>query len=155
MEKGLTCSTYEDHIRSEIKKLIPKAKSIKPKVANGWIPLDPNNIDQIRLSIDNDEPVIVAFYVSNSFLNMWEFGDSRYPGKNVWTSMNGPYIDAHCVCIIGYDNVNKMFKVRNSWGDKNSASKNPNEAGFFWVTYDLVQRGCFKEAYCFLPEVTK
>ena len=152
----MKCETYRDQPhRDKIATLLVPAQGILKKVTNGWLPLDPNNIDQIRLCLDNNEPVIVAFYESNSFTNMWDYGDPSLPKRNIWKTQSGPYTDAHCVCIIGYDNVTKLFKVQNSWGKTNSAGKiagNDAEAGYFWVTYDLVQRGCFKEAYTFLPK---
>ena len=133
--------------------------SSEGRIVLGWIltegqvllPLDPNNIDQIRLCLDNNEPVIVAFYVSSSFTNMWDYGDPSLPDKNIWRTQVGPYTDAHCVCIVGYDNNTKLFKVQNSWGATNSASNKPGEGGYFWVTYDLVEQGCFKEAYSLIP----
>jgi hypothetical protein len=128
-----------------VKKELEMAKKIKPAIKNKWIPLDPNNIDQIRACINNGEPVVAGFYISSSFVDMWNYGNSSYGGQNVWSTLTGPYYDAHAVCIVGYNNNNRLFKVQNSWGDKNASH------GFFYVTYDLVQRGCFSQAYSFIP----
>ena len=151
----LDCATYKSpESKDKISAVLSSSRTICSKIVNGWMPLDPNDISQIRSCLDNDEPVIAAFYESSSFTNMWDYGDPSFPNKNIWRSQNGPYTDAHCVCIIGYDNKSKMFKVQNSWGKTNSAAKNnPEEGGYFWVTYDLVERGCFNQAYTFIPNI--
>lgn len=58
--------------------------------------------------------------------------------KNNVRSDNDGY---HFCCVVGYDNVSRMFKVQNSWGSRGG------DNGFFWVTYDLVNNGVFNEAY--------
>lgn len=145
------CKKYDSTMRKKVRASIGKALAIHDQLKMGWVPLDPNDIDQIRLVLQNGEPVIAAFYISSSFMDMWSYPNPLYPGKNVWKSLSGPYTDSHCVAIVGYDNGVKMFKVQNSWGTSNSAGD-----GFFWVTYDLVQRGCFSEAYSFMrnPDLT-
>jgi len=123
-----------------------KADAIKKELATyvtGWANLDPNNIDQIRLCLLNGMPVVVGFYISNSFMQMWNFDTN-----STWGSQSGPYTDAHSVCIVGYDNVRQLFKVQNQWG-----LTNQRHDGFFYVTYDLVKKGCFNQAYTFLPRI--
>jgi hypothetical protein len=79
-------------------------------------------------------PILVSFNVTESFNFMWTHG-------GIWSENHGPTPDSHAVCVIGYDDNKRMFKCQNSWGT------NGGDAGYFWVTYDLVSSGCFQEAY--------
>ncbi len=80
-------------------------------------------------------PIVVGVYVTSSFYSMW-YSDGIW--RNDERSNNDGY---HACCVVGYDNVNRMFKVQNSWGSRGG------DNGFFWVTYDLVNNGVFNEAY--------
>jgi len=121
-------------------------KNVISKVISGWLPLNPNDLDQIRICLANKEPVIAAFLISSSFTDMWQFGNPLYSDLNIWSNRIGPFTSAHCVCIIGFNNKTKLFKVQNSWGNTNKSKD-----GIFYVTYDMVQKGCFNEAYSFIP----
>lgn len=80
-------------------------------------------------------PIVVGVYVTSSFYSMW-YSDGIW--RNDERSNNDGY---HACCVVGYDNVSRMFKVQNSWGSRGG------DNGFFWVTYDLVNNGVFNEAY--------
>lgn len=80
-------------------------------------------------------PVVVGIYTTSSFHSMW---NSNGMWQNNVRSNDDKY---HACCVIGYDNVNRLFKVQNSWGSTGG------DGGFFWVTYDLVSGGVFNEAY--------
>ena len=41
----------------------------------------------------------------------------------------GEYVGGHCVCIIGYDDAQKCWIAKNSWG------KGWGEQGFFRIGY--------------------
>ncbi|WP_259070379.1 C1 family peptidase [Mucilaginibacter sp. X4EP1] len=140
------CSVTTMPIVNDCSKLAPPthaqiaaAQEIKGAIGNTWHNLDPNDIDQIKLCLANHRPVIVAFYMSQSFKDMW------FNGNHIWSSVNSPYSSGHCVCIIGYDNATQMFKVQNQW----DTSKCLVKEGYFYVTYDMVKSGCFREAYIF------
>ncbi len=92
-----------------------------------------------QLSLINNQPVVIAFNVDQSFDNMWNSIDG------IWASRFGAIRGGHCVCIIGYDNTRQMFKAQNQWG----TSGGDHHSGYFWITYDMIQHGCIKEAYCF------
>ena len=80
-------------------------------------------------------PVVVNLYVTNDFRSMWS-------GDGVWRKTDFTFRgNGHAVCVVGYDDSKKMFKVMNSWGTTGG------DKGYFWVTYDLVSQGCFREAY--------
>lgn len=85
-------------------------------------------------------PIIVAFNVTNSFQETWWNG-------GYWITNNNSNLGGHAVCIVGYDD-NKtfngkrgMFKCQNSWG------LGFGDHGYFWVSYDLVRKKCFREVY--------
>lgn len=49
--------------------------------------------------------------------------------------MPGPHDQVeggHAVCLVGYDDERRMFKVRNSW------SRDWGQKGYFWMPYDFV-----------------
>lgn len=96
--------------------------------------INPRDIDQLKAVLHKNWPVVIGFKVNTSFDQMWAI-------DGIWKTYSGNVRGGHCAAIVGYDNIKKMFKVQNSWGT------NGGDQGFFWVTYDLVQNGCFQEAY--------
>jgi len=105
--------------------------------AISWSAIHPSSdVTQIKQALDLGLPVLVGFYVFQSFNAMW------YSGGGIWTTPNSGYpLGYHAVCIVGYDDSQNMFKVQNSWGSGGGAQ------GFFWVTYDLVTSGVFNELF--------
>ncbi|WP_158991707.1 C1 family peptidase [Mucilaginibacter sp. L196] len=106
------------------------------KIVAGWFALAPTDVNAMKISIWSKTPVIVAFNVTQAFDTMWANG-------GIWTTNGGTARGGHCVAIIGYDDTKGMFKAQNQWGVSGG------DHGFFWVTYALVQSGCFQEAYSF------
>lgn len=107
-----------------------------------WWPADPKDYLLFMNSIIKyKRPVIVVLPVYQEFDDMWNYK------KGMWTQ-NPPVNQRgyHCVCIVGYDAKKKLFKCQNQWGD----AKGDN--GFFWVTFNLVQQGCFIEAYIWIEK---
>lgn len=101
--------------------------------------VDPTNVQVLKYVLYKSKaPIIVGYNVTTSFTTMWY--DNRAAG--VWKTNDSKPVEGHCVCIIGYSDKRKMFKVQNQWGSKNG------DKGFFWVTYDLIRSGCFEETYC-------
>lgn len=96
---------------------------------------DRHSTDKIKEAIYYGFPVVVAFQVTSSFDIMWSTDEA------VWSEMGSNSRGGHAACIIGYDDSKSMFKVMNSWGT------NGGDEGFFWVTYDMVSNGCFRELY--------
>ncbi|MEI6050257.1 MAG: T9SS type A sorting domain-containing protein [Bacteroidota bacterium] len=97
--------------------------------------LDKWDVSGIKNAIDLGDPVVVGFFCNQSFNDMW------YKGKGIWKVNYGDPIAGHAACIIGYDDIQKMFKVQNSMGLE------AGDKGYFWVTYDLVKDSCFEELY--------
>jgi C1A family cysteine protease len=96
--------------------------------------LQHNNVNQLKLSLANNCPVVIGLEVfvgglgnnlnskfldSNGVAKMEVFRTSKYP------------VGGHALCVIGYDdNVGGgAFKIANSWG------KNWGKSGFFWLRY--------------------
>jgi C1A family cysteine protease len=75
-------------------------------------------------------PVVIGFDVYSSFetASMAQTGIMPYPNVNKENLLGG-----HCVLLVGYDNVNQHFIVRNSWG--------PNWGihGYFYMPYQVIQ----------------
>ncbi|MFM2038445.1 MAG: hypothetical protein RL432_1384 [Bacteroidota bacterium] len=96
--------------------------------------LQHNNVNQLKLSLVNNCPVVIGLEVfvgglgntlnskfldSNGVAKMDVFRSSKYP------------VGGHALCVVGYDdNVGGgAFKIANSWG------KNWGKSGFFWLRY--------------------
>ena len=79
-----------------------------------------------------DGPLSVAFYVPDSFYS--------YSG-GIFDYKNDLYDFGHAVLLVGYDDDNQCFKVKNSWG------KNWGEDGYFRIAYndaeDDIKFGCY------------
>jgi len=78
-----------------------------------------------------DGPLSVAFYVPSSFF--------RYNG-GIYDYQSGSMDFGHGVLLVGYDDENKCFKAKNSWG------KNWGEDGYFRIAYNDTQDikfGCY------------
>jgi len=93
-----------------------------------------SNIDTFKSIIREDHPIIVAHKLTSEFYSMWY-------SNGIW-SQNNPHPDSlnHAGCIYGYNDSTRMFKVLNSWGQSGG------ENGHYWVSYDLVEAGCYYAA---------
>jgi C1A family cysteine protease len=65
-------------------------------------------------------PVVATMYVYNDFY---------YYRSGVYTYTSGAYLGAHAVLVVGYDDENQCFIVKNSWGS------GWGEAGYFLIAY--------------------
>lgn len=92
------------------------------------------DVDSYKQSLYAGYPIVVNFAVYKSFDDMWNT-------NGIWQN-NDPIAlrGYHAACVVGYDDTKQMFKVQNSWG-------NGGDLGYFWVTYSLIEKGCFNEAY--------
>lgn len=105
---------------------------------NGWFNVSTTNVNDIKYYLSQNYPVAACFDVNQSFY------DIRL-NNHVWSNLYGGRQGGHCVCIVGYDDVTRQFKVLNSWGGSWGRS------GYFYVTYDNIARGAFNWLGCILP----
>jgi len=78
------------------------------------------DLNTIKKAINEGKPVYVGFAVYSDF---WDYGSGIYK----YTS---GYLEGyHAVCIVGYDDANECFKVKNSWGT------GWGENGYFRIAY--------------------
>jgi hypothetical protein len=121
------CSTQPNMVQS--------FEASKHNVTNYYAISPTTNLGQIKQALDLGYPVPCGISVYDSFYECW-FDDG------IWDRANsGSYRGGHAVCIIGYDDVQQMVKVQNSWGPENG------DEGFFWIPYSRIQSGCLEEAY--------
>ena len=109
--------------------LIEKAKEYKideyARLFNLDYDYDKAKADKVKLSLDNENPVVVSLNCPPSFHNIK--GDLWAPTEDPKEEYGG-----HAVTVVGYDD-NKYggaFLIQNSWGESFG------DNGFVWVTYD-------------------
>lgn len=102
-----------------------------------WYSLGLTDVAGIKNALNLGYPVPIVLIIYDSFDKMWY-------STGIHSSISGLSRGYHATCIIGYDDVKQMFKVQNSWG---YTGGDPNDPGFYWLTYDLVQHNCLIEAY--------
>jgi C1A family cysteine protease len=73
-------------------------------------------------------PIVFGFTVYQSFESdqVAKTGIVPMPGRN-----DSP-LGGHAVLIVGYDDVKRLFKVRNSWG------ASWGDKGYFYMSYDYL-----------------
>ncbi len=81
-------------------------------------------------------PVVFVVKTTETFKNQW---DSPWGWRSDVDEPDNPY--SHAMCMVGYDDDRRMFKVQNSYGP------NRGDGGFFWMAYSLVEQGRITEAY--------
>lgn len=80
----------------------------------------PATVSDVKNSLAVYGPVIAGMLVYSDFYS--------YRG-GVYSYATGDYVGAHAVLIVGYDDVNQCFIVKNSWGT------GWGEAGYFRIAY--------------------
>lgn len=108
--------------------------------SNGWFSVNPTSVADLKYYLSQNYPIAACFDVNQSFY------DIRL-NNHVWSNLYGTRQGGHCVCIVGYDDTTRQFKVLNSWGSGWGRS------GYFYVTYDTMARGAFSWTGCVLPNV--
>ncbi len=96
-----------------------------------------NDVDNLKSILTLGYPIVISFQVNESFYTMWNT-------DAIWNTIDdntGTYIGNHACCIVGYDDVNDMFKVMNSWGSTSG------DNGYFWITYDMIEENTLLAAY--------
>lgn len=79
--------------------------------------------DDIRNALYAYGPMIATMYVYNDFFSY---------RSGVYSYTTGAYAGAHAVLVVGYDDTQQAFIVKNSWGS------GWGEAGYFMIAYSEV-----------------
>jgi C1A family cysteine protease len=80
-------------------------------------------VDAIRNAVYAYGPIIATMYVYNDFYSY---------RSGVYSYASGSYVGAHAVLVVGYDDAQQAFIVKNSWGS------GWGEAGYFMIAYGEV-----------------
>jgi len=87
-------------------------------------------LDDMRGCLADGSPFVFGFIVYNSF----EFGSINQTGIVEMPKDGEAIIASHGVCCVGYDDNKKLFKCRNSWGNK------WGKGGYFYMPYDYITK---------------
>jgi C1A family cysteine protease len=92
---------------------------------NGWhrASTSGSGVDAMRNAVYAYGPFIATMYVYNDFFSY---------RSGVYSYATGSYAGAHAVLVVGYDDTQQAFIVKNSWGS------GWGEAGFFMIAYSEV-----------------
>lgn len=100
---------------------------------------DTPSIEQVKQALDNGHRVLIGSLllfdniigspINNNPNGLWEIPED-YSIKQFIRDLNKNRIGGHAIIVTGYDETNKLFKIRNSWG------KDVGEQGDFYMTYD-------------------
>lgn len=85
--------------------------SVKRYTTNGWKNLSGSSIDTIKKEIDTNGTVVATMNIYDSFDN--------FNGDGIYTPLPGESADQsmlHMISIIGYDNTDQTWIIRNSYG---------------------------------------
>ena len=85
-------------------------------------------LDDMRGCLADGYPFVFGFIVFYSF----EFGTINKTGIVEMPTATDTIIASHGVCCVGYDDDKKLFKCRNSWGNK------WGKGGYFYMPYDYI-----------------
>ncbi len=91
-----------------------------------YISVTPYNFKQALL---NNNPIVISM---TCFINEEGWESSENLENGIWNGNHG-YVDTengHAMCILGYDDDYKAFRVMNSWGT------DWGDNGFFWLRYE-------------------
>ncbi|MFK7113959.1 C1 family peptidase [Flavobacterium oreochromis] len=107
---------------------------------SGWKNITATNVDDLKYYLSKNYPIPACFNYNASFQAISQ-------NNFVWDKVYGKRTGGHCVCIVGYDDLTKQFKVQNSWGNTWGKS------GYFYVTYDAIKQGAFVWAAIMFPNL--
>lgn len=95
-------------------------------------------------ALSNGYPVVMGFYVYNSFMSstVAKTGNMPYPNINRERLLGG-----HAVLIVGYDKTRNVFIVRNSWGT------NWGDRGYFYMPFQVVRNTSMSNDFWVIKQV--
>ena len=99
-----------------------------------------NDTSLYKTALRNGWPIVVGMPMYNVFDTIWNDPSAEGIWDRVDTTDYNHNAAGHASCIVGYDDTKEAFKVMNSWGTSGG------DAGYYWVKYNVVQQGVYKEA---------
>lgn len=102
------------------------------------------NFDGCIDALSNGFPVIMGFYVYESFMsmNVARTGNMPYPNTKRERLLGG-----HAVLLVGYNKSKKVFIARNSWGT------NWGDKGYFYMPFSVVTNTSMSSDYWIIKSV--
>lgn len=93
-----------------------------------WAAVDNTDLILVKTLLSNNFPLIISVPMNASF--------GLINAQTGWTVKScdpfNPFITPmHAVCVVGYDDDKRVFKVMNSYGSTFA------DNGFFWISYDV------------------
>lgn len=94
----------------------------------GWVPVasqssNSANVNALKSALETYGPVVTMMNV---------YTDFEYYTSGVYTYTYGSYLGGHVVLLVGYDDTQQCFTVKNSWGT------GWGESGYFQIGYSQV-----------------
>lgn len=99
-----------------------------------------NDISFYKAALENGWPIVVGMHMYNVFDTIWNDPSAYGLWDRVDTTDYDHEAAGHASCIVGYDDAKEAFKVMNSWGTSGG------DAGYYWVKYNVVQKGVYSDA---------
>lgn len=92
--------------------------------------------DAVKAELADGNPVVISIPVYGDFDDL----DASNP---IYDKVEGTSRGRHAICLIGYDDNKKAFKLINSWGDYGNwgvKGSYYNKYGYGYISYDLFER---------------
>ncbi len=102
-----------------------KDEAAKYKSKN-WSTLKAGDIADFKEKLANKRPIVVGIPVHSDF-------DKLNKDNPIYDNTNGESRGGHAICLIGYDDSKKAFKLINSWGTKWGLE------GYGFISYNLIK----------------
>ena len=100
--------------------------------------VDLRNTDHIKLALSHKIPVVFGFAVYSYF----ESAEMERNGILNMPAEGESHLGGHCVLIVGHDDSEKMFWIRNSWGSGWGIN------GYFKMSYEYVNSNLCSDGWC-------
>ena len=99
-----------------------------------WRRVNPQSKAEVKGQLAANFPVLIGAIVGTAFSQHFGTGTFALPPNE---TVDG---SGHAMCVVGYDNSLKSYRVMNSWGT------DWGDSGFAWIEYDTFSR-IVREAY--------